>query len=148
MQIKSEIMDRPRDITAFKQDAAAMFERLKTERLSDTPTDIWRSKLRRGGLMEADYIRSCLNVTGEPIPEAFNAAIEKWNTLQTWERLLGLKTKFIHSTPSRFADTINIETLSERQDELEKTVKAMTQSFFDGIDGSAEREAAPIVWKN
>jgi len=148
MQIKSEIMARPRDITAFKQDAAAMFERLKTERLSDTPTNIWRSKLRRGGLMEADYIRSCLNVTGESAPEVFSAAIERWNTLQTWERLLGLKTKPIHSTPSRFADTIDIKTLRSRQDELEKTVKHVTQSFFEGIDASTEREAAPIVWKN
>jgi len=95
MRIKSEIFSRPRNIRAFKLDAVHMFKRLKSERLTETPPDIWRSKLRFGGLMEADYIRSCLQVTGQALPPSLTAAIDQWNTLQTWERLLGLKARLI-----------------------------------------------------
>ena len=148
MQIKSDILSRPRDLEAFKQDAFAMFERLKSERLSETNTDIWRSKLRRGGLMEADYMRSCLHVAGLSLPPDFLAAIDDWNTLQTWERLLGLKSKPIDKTPARFADPINLKSLKKRQAKLEKTVKNVTLSFFKGVELDSRHESAPIVWKN
>ena len=148
MRIKSEIFSRPRDIKAFKLDALHMFNRLKSERLIETPPDIWRSKLRYGGLMEADYIRSCLEVTGQAPPPSLTVAIDEWNTLQIWERLLGLKASPIKSTPSRFADLINIKSLKSRQAKLEKTVRSLTQTFFVGIESSPSHDTAPIVWKN
>ena len=148
MQIKTEILARPRDLMAFKQDAWTMFERLKSERLTETPTDIWRIKLRRGGLMEADYVRSCLQVAGLPLPSEMGPAIEDWNTLQTWERLLGLKAKPIIETPSRFAEVIDIKGLKRRQTKLEKMIKGVTASFFEDVNSDSTREPAPIVWKN
>ena len=147
MRIKLEILARPRDQIAFKRDAHAMFDRLKSERLAETPPDIWRSKLRRGGLMEADYMRSCLQVADLPLPPDLTAAIESWNRLQAWERLLGLKTKPLASTPLRFADAIGIKDLQGQQSELETAVKTVTNSFFDGVDTHALPDPAPIVWK-
>ena len=148
MQMKSEIMGRPRDLMAFKIDAYTMFERLSAERLIEMPTDIWASKLRRGGLMEADYVRSCLHVTGEQLPFDLEDASNDWNTLVAWERLLGLTAKSIEETPSRFAKTIGVTALKSHQDKLEKTVKTETERFFEGLDRDSKLEPAPIVWKN
>ncbi len=148
MRIKSEIFARPRDKTVFKQDALHMFERLKAERLTDTPTDIWRSKLRYGGLMEADYIRSCLMVAEEQQPPELLDTIDKWDTLQIWERLLGLRAKSISSTPERFATPINLKGLKHTQATLQKAVKTVTYSFFEATQNDRARDAAPIVWKN
>lgn len=148
MQIKSDIFARPRDLTAFAEDAFAMFQRLKSERLVKTPPDIWRSKLRLGGLMEADYIRSCLAVIGQEAPSEFISAIADWNTLQTWERLLDLKGKPIKATPSRFAETIGIDMLEGRHTALEISVKNVTESIFEEAQKSPPRDPAPIMWKN
>ena len=124
-----------------------MFERLKSERLIETKKEIWRSKLRRGGLMEADYMRSCLIVTGAALSADFETAIEDWNELQSWERLLGLKTKPIKSTPKRFAQNIGVKTLKRRQEKLEKTVKEVTRTFFKDVDPDNIPAPASIVWK-
>lgn len=147
MRIKSEIFARPRDITAFKQDAFAMFERLKSERLIDTPTDIWRSKLRRGGLMEADYLRACLTVVNLPVPAAFNAAIDDWNTLQTWERLLGLYAKHHSQTPQRFANKIPVNQLREQHHALETEVRLHTSQFFSSLEKGSRNKSGSIAWK-
>ena len=147
MRVKSEIFAKQRDIPAFKKDAYAMFERLKSERLIETEKEIWRSKLRRGGLMEADYMRSCLIVTGAALSADFETAIEDWNELQSWERLLGLKTKPIKSTPKRFAQNIGVKTLKRRQEKLEKTVKEVTRTFFKDVDPDNIPAPASIVWK-
>lgn len=148
MRVKSKILSRPRNLEAFKQDALAMFDRLKSDRLSETPTDIWRSKLRRGGLMEADYMRSCLHVAGQPLPTEMAAAIDALNTLQTWERLLGLKGKSIKLTPPRFAEAIGIKDLKHNHTKLEKTLKGITHTFFENVNEDTKPEPAPIMWKN
>jgi glutamate-ammonia-ligase adenylyltransferase len=148
MRIKSDIFARPRDIRAFKQDAFAMLTRLRSERLIETDTDVWRCKLRRGGLMGADYLRSCLAVTRTPITLEFESALAVWNGLQSWERLLGLTGKPIAATPLRFADSLGLKTLKNRQSKLEKTVKAATYNFFKDVDVENIPAAAPIVWTN
>ena len=147
MRLKSEIFARPRDIPSFKRDAFAMFERLKSERLIETDKNIWRSKLRRGGLMEADYMRSCLFVTNAPLSAEFEAANEDWNNLQSWERLLGLRGQPLKSTPARFAQAIGLKTLKRRQEKLEQTVKDVTQSFFKEVEPDNISAPSSIVWK-
>ena len=144
----SRIFARSRDITAFKKDALFMFNRLKSERLQDTSTKVWRSKLRRGGLMEADYIRSCLKLAGNSISNDLENAITDWNKLQNWERLLGLTSKPITETPARYSNAIGVKTLANRQNSLEKTVLSTTEAFFADINHDPNRPARPIVWKN
>jgi len=146
--ILEKIFARPRDIPTFKKDALFMFNRLKSERLQDTSIKIWRSKLRRGGLMEAGYIRSCLKLAGSPISKDLEASIADWNKLQNWERLLGLTAKPITETPARYANAISVKDLADRQNNLKKTVLSTTEAFFTDIDHDPNRPARPIVWKN
>jgi glutamate-ammonia-ligase adenylyltransferase len=148
MQIKSEILARPRDILAFKADAFAMYQRLSDERLEDTPPDMWRTKLRAGGLLTADYLRSCHVVSDQKPDIELRRAIEDWNALQMWERLLGLTGKTLAQTPDRFADIIDIATLAERQSKLEKTVGEAVKAFFKDVDGTPLQEPRPIMWKS
>ena len=128
--ILAKIFARPRNLPAFKQDALFMFERLKKERLREMPKNIWGTKLRRGGLMEADYIYNCLTISGERICDEFNVAIKDWDNLQIWERLLGLTGKRTSETPSRFRQAIQLDGLIETQEKLENKVQKVTDTFF------------------
>jgi len=146
--ILAKIFARQRDISTFTKDALFMFNRLKFERLQDTSAKLWRSKLRRGGLMEADYIRSCLKLAGGSISIDLENAIADWNKLQNWERLLGLTDKPITETPARYSNAIGIKNLASRQNTLEKTVLSITEAFFADIHHDPNRSTGPIVWKN
>jgi len=148
MKIKAEIFARPRDIQAFREDAFTMYHRLLDERIADTPPDVWRTKLRTGGLMAADYIRSCHIVSGHKPDIELRRAIEAWNALQMWERLLGLKGKSVNETPRRFAETINISTLAEHQMNLEKLVKRSVSAFFKDTENTPQTDPRPIMWKS
>ncbi len=148
MKIKADILTRPRDLGAFKADAYAMYQRLLEERIEDTPPDMWRTKLRTGGLMAADYIRSCHVVAGyEPDPKLLRA-IEDWNGLQMWERLLGLKGKPLDETPHRFADAVDLTTLKDRHLKLETTVQVVIDAFFRYVKTTPLQEPRPIMWKS
>lgn len=148
MKIKADILARPRDIQAFKEDAFAMYQRLLDERITDTPPDVWRTKLRTGGLMAADYMRSCHVVSGQEPDTDLRRAIGDWNALQMWERLLCLKGKPHNETPHRFADAVDLSTLAERQSELEKTVQRCVSEFFKDIDITPMPDPRPIMWKS
>ncbi len=144
----AKIFARQRNIPAFKKDALFMFNRLKSERLLDTSTKLWRSKLRHGGLMEADYMQSCLKLAGGLISKDLETAIADWNKLQNWERLLGLTAKPITETPARYSNAIDVKNLVDRQKTLEKTVRSVTEAFFADVNHDPNRPARPIVWKN
>jgi len=96
----------------------------------------------------ADYIRSCLKLTGSPISKDLETAIVDWNKLQNWERLLGLTAKPITETPARYSNAIGAKELANRQNTLEKTVLSITEAFFADINHEPNRPARPIVWKN
>ena len=148
MAIKSEIFARARDEHAFKTDAYAMFERLSSERLQDTPKDVWRTKLRTGGLMEADYMRSCLTVLGAPITPEHLESLETWNRLQIWERLFGLTGKSMKDTPQRFAKLIGASKLKKQHVRLESRIGTVTNKFFADIDRTEIVEPRAILWRN
>lgn len=148
MGIKAEIFDRPRNAEAFKTDAVAMLKRLRSDRMQPTQPDVWRTKLRNGGLMEADYMRSCLIVLDEEIPQTLVTATEKWNTLQIWERLLGLKGKNLSETPARFAKTIGADDLKRTQIALETSVGDVTSAFFSKTELPEQHDSKPILWEN
>jgi len=98
--------------------------------------------------MEADYIRSCLKLSGSSISENLEGAIEDWNKLQNWERLLGLTSKPITETPVRYSNAIGVKGLAAHQNTLEKTVLSIKEAFFADIHHDPNRPASPIVWKN
>ena len=148
MEIKAEVFARTRDETAFKEDAFAMFHRLSSERLQRTAPDIWRTKLRTGGLMEADYMRSCLAVLGEPLTTTHLESLETWNSLQIWERLLGLTGKPLDQTPPRFAELLGTRKLKKQQAKLEARISAVTENFFADIDKTEITDPRAILWRS
>ena len=98
--------------------------------------------------MAADYIRSCHAVSGYvPDPE-LHSVIKDWNDLQMWERLLGLKGKVVDDTPSRFAEAIDLPTLTDRQFQLEQKVNLSLSTFFKDVENAPLPDPRPIMWKN
>ena len=146
MKTKEEIFSRPRNQQAFKEDALAMHHRLSSERLKPSSPGTWRTKLRTNGLMEADYMRSCLSVLGQVPPSKFIKTIEDWNSLQIWERLLGLTDKDKTQTPSRFANAIDIHNFEKHQTALEGVVNLVKTEFFTGISAEYLPPVRPISW--
>ena len=148
IKIKDEIFSRPRHETAFKEDAFAMHQRLAAERLQNTSQEIWRSKLRTGGLMEADYMRSCLTVLGDTPTSDHVNNIAEWSRLQIWERLLGLTGKPLTETPSRFSSLIGTSDLKSQQLGMESNINEIRNEFFSEIDRTETVEPRAILWRN
>ena len=148
MKIKEEIFARPRDQAAFKQDAMTMYARLSEERLQDTPLDVWRTKLRANGLMTADYIRSCWAVLGAAPDQNLVDAIDDWNRLLTWERLLGMTKRPLSETPDAFAGAIDLPSLPSQHAQLEKSVKQSFDALFKNTGEPLSLDPRPIIWKN
>lgn len=115
-QIKQQILTRPRDASQLRIDARKMWLRITEHRLGDAPCNIMNSKLRVGGLMQAEYLASCLvlshhfdvgsdeknirlnsveldDLLAECLPsyglEELPEIIQFWRIQQLWERLLG-----------------------------------------------------------
>jgi len=147
MTIKNEILNRPRDIQAFKEDAWGMFARLSDERLEHVPPTQWNTKLRKGGLMTGDYIRSCFAVIGESSSPNFRDAIEAWETLQIWERLLGLTGRDVKDTPDRFSQQIDVTSLPHRQSALIDRINSEVSTFFKSLGEQVPPEPRPVLWK-
>ena len=146
MSVKSEILERPRHRLSFLADAKSMYGRILTERIEDTPTDIWRCKLRNGGLMQADFLLSCFDVMGETPPKNMAEASQEWKELQIWERLLGLKDKPVSETPTRFAERIPVSSLTDRVQTLEQLIQTSAVNLFSEVKTDNLPNPAPIIW--
>jgi len=108
--IKYGVVSTPRDQDQLRRDALKMWHRIAEHRLVDTPVQYMNSKLRLGGLMQAEYLAACVilengvrygaesadfdtmlrallpNTGLEELPEI----IQFWRIQQLWERLLGM----------------------------------------------------------
>ncbi len=146
MAIKDEILKRPRNVRAFKEDAFAMFRKLSEERLTVTSNNIWNTKLRRGGLMEADYLTSCFSVIGEVAPRDLDTAVAFWNATIIWERLLGLTGQNVSKTPTRFSDKIKVLQPPKKWKTLEADTQAMTAHFFKHQTLSKTPMLRSVLW--
>ena len=58
--IKRQVIKTPRDQDQFMRDALKMWDRVATHRISASSVDVMNSKLSVGGLMQAEYLASCL----------------------------------------------------------------------------------------
>lgn len=148
MAIKADVLTRPRDDDAFKADALLMFNRLTKERLKPTEANVWRTKLRRGGLMESDYLNSCFQVLGQTPPPALVAAMENWNAAVIWERLLGLTGKLLSETPARFTKPIHISELPTRWARQDKAITTLTDAFFKDQIGHKSPPSRSVIWRD
>ena len=148
MALKARILTRPRQAEAFIRDAHSMYGRLRTERIIVTPPETWRSKLREGGLMQADFLLSSFAVLDEPAPAGLSEAAEAWRRLQVWERLLGLTGRKIDNTPDRYADAIGCKGLQQRVEALEKDVIHAADALFADVAAGQYPDPRPVIWEN
>ena len=159
-QIKRNVITKPRDLKQFKYDAYKMWQRLCEHRIVDVPLDQVQNKLRQGGLMQAEYIASCLilqqgvgldassvdfetllaQTSGSDLAEV----IQFWRIQQIYERLFGLSDQSIESLDSQFQQRLfehsQVKSLSELLDKKQHCIKLVedkTTDFFADVDLSA-----------
>ena len=67
--IKRQVIKTPRDENQFMRDALKMWNRVATHRISASSVDVMNSKLSVGGLMQAEYLASCLVIKNRQMIE-------------------------------------------------------------------------------
>ena len=134
----ADILSRPRDADQLHADAHYMWGKLEAERIRDVPPDRWGTKLRRGGLMQADFWGAVDVLRGGSGAAELQVA---WTALLYWERLLGLTGRTVAEVPERYADVMP-NGIAERQAALEAEVATLTARAPEG-DAETMR---PVAW--
>jgi glutamate-ammonia-ligase adenylyltransferase len=120
--IRQRLLVQPRDYQQFINDAWKMLSRIRDQRIAEVTADSLSVKLRRGGLMEADYLSACIAIVQIPqqpdwaaldysqLLEAISnntrytelsAIVQFWRHLQVWVRLLNLETSQVSDFPAQ-----------------------------------------------
>lgn len=137
--VLSDTLTRPRDQEQLISDAHYMWGKIADERIRDVPPDRFDTKLRRGGLMMADFWDAVAVLTGE---ERLIDAREAWTELIYWERLLGLTGAPIESVPERYAARFP-DALPELQSALQNRVISAVADYPTPALGET---MVPIRW--
>ncbi len=152
MKAREDILVRPRDTQQFLMDAKSMWEMIKTQRVGDTPWDHFNSKLRPGGLMQAEYTENCYRLLGREAQD-LKASIMFWSDLQLWERLLGLTGKPFSNIPNFYLNTLlaqfgvtSLSALSKLQARHAKTVLANYNAILNAVELPQHYESTRIIW--
>ena len=142
--IRQRLLVQPRDHQQFINDAWKMLSRIRDQRTTKVAVDSLSIKLRRGGLMEADYLTACIAILHIPqqpewaaldypqlleaiadntsFPE-LNEIVNFWRHLQVWVRLLNLEAATLSDFPAQelgcFLDDLG---LSNQQHLREKMI--------------------------
>ncbi len=123
MAIRREVLTRSRSPEQWRMDTNRMLMRLREQRIRSPGDDTVATKLRPGGLMETEYLISsaalhyccdrpeyaeldyvelvCSLAKEIGLPELPDI-LGFWQTLQLWERLLGLEGTQVEAIPKRF----------------------------------------------
>ena len=149
-----DILTKPRDETQFLQDAQIMWRRIDEQRIIETPHDQFNSKLRPGGLMQAQYIQACRKVLGLSSNFELENAIKFWQYQQVWERLLGLKLQSFDKVAERFkggvfkenGESLSVSDYVKRSAVHAKFVEANMRDMFDKIPAPETKDGRPVLW--
>ncbi len=121
-KIRQRLLAQPRDHQQFINDAWKMLDRIRDQRIAEVADDSLSVKLRRGGLMEADYLTACIAI--QEIPEhpdwaaldysqlleaisndtcyaELSVIVQFWRHVQVWVRLLNLETLQLSDFPAQ-----------------------------------------------
>jgi len=118
-EIKAQLIRQARDQGQLINDAQKMWHRIAEHRVKPIGQDFMFSKLREGGLMQAEYLAACLILqVGHSLPTSsvefddllasiegstqLVEAIQFWRCQQLWERLLGKSEQTLESLPSEY----------------------------------------------
>ncbi len=124
-QIKAELIQRPRDHQQLVFDAQKMWHRIAEHRVKPLGPELMFSKLRQGGLMQAEYLAACMILeAGDRLPVSnldfdsllaqaeqtknggesltLTKVIQFWRIQQLWERLLGKSEQALDTLPKEY----------------------------------------------
>ena len=154
--VKTELLQNKRDCQQSLNDMLKMYKRIEEHRIKSTSARVFNTKLRAGGLMQAEYLAACLvlarinNTT--IVPSKFEAqlkgvlrqhevdlpkVIQSWRILQLWERLLGLNAKRFEDVPYKYQSILfehlsvsSFDELARQQAYNENIVVTIASEFF------------------
>jgi len=152
INIRDNILTVPRDEDQLLKDAKSMWQLIKTQRIEDTPKTHFNSKLRPGGLMQAEYTENCYRLLGRPA-DGLKDSILFWSNLQLWERLLGLTGQPLETVPNFYKAHLlkqfNVKTfkgITALQTQHAKTVLTAYDTLFSSTTLPANYESTRILW--
>ena len=161
-QIKSSLIGQQRDALQLSYDAQKMWQRIAEHRVKAVSVDIMFSKLREGGLMQAEYLAACEVLThghsltaDSPDFDVLLAQIDSnsqlseiiqfWRIQQLWERLLGNTDQPVNSMPKPYLELLlkqsgvsTLEELLEKKEKYASFVEQRMQQLFIEYETSAE----------
>lgn len=154
--IKANLISRTRDPQQLRCDAQKMWQRIAEHRVKTVGPEQMFSKLREGGLMQAEYLAACMILqNGHAMPvssvefdallshvdlsENLAEIIQFWRIQQLWERLLGHTEQALSSLPQEYAERLcqqsgvdSIDALIVKKQAYASKVESLMEAFFDG----------------
>ena len=130
-----------------------MWQRISDQRISETPQSVFNSKLRTGGLMQAEYSQACGLILGQDT-SPLAGPISFWSHTQLWERLLGMTGKPIDDIPAFYQDNMlaqftgqTVSSIIEQQSKNSQiTLQYFENNFARPQDIKAEEHR--IIWED
>lgn len=159
--IKRQIVARERNQDQLKRDALKMWRRITQHRVTDSPIQEMNSKLRVGGLMQAEYLAACLilkhaasvkldsveldSMLSAVLPKAgfeeLPEIIQFWRIQQLWERLLGMSGHALSSMRDQYFSRLlghsgvsSMDELLSKKKRYANLVENGMNEFFDGLE--------------
>ncbi len=149
---RKEVLAMPRDKEQFLKDAKSMWELIESQRVTETPLDHFNSKLRPGGLMQAEYTQNCYRLLGLET-QILDANILFWSNLQLWERLLGLTSHPLTDIPNFYKENVlaqfkakDMSAIATLQYKHAKAVLSAYDTLFSKITLPQNYESSRILW--
>lgn len=161
-QVKAQVVGRTRDQAQLLKDAHKMWSRISQHRVKDVAADVLFSKLRPGGLMQAEYLAACQVLSKEVCTSEIGFAallkqvdsegqlaesISFWQTLQIWERLLGLEEQPIAAVAEPYKEHLcahlgidSFAEIAELQKIYAQRVLSLETAFFTDLPNTWDAE--------
>ncbi len=154
-KIRQRVLIQPRDYQQFINDAWKMLSRIRDQRISESTDDSLSVKLRRGGLMETDYLSACIAIQQIPqhpewatldysqLLEAISnhtdyrelsEIVQFWRDLQVWVRLLNLETAKLSDFPAQELSFFLADSGLASAEQLREKINSSAQIIDDYID--------------
>ncbi len=175
-EIKASLLQTPRDPLQLSHDAQKMWQRIAEHRVKSSAPELMFSKLREGGLMQAEYLAACLILQAEHSgmasetefdqllseledSEKLAEVIQFWRIQQLWERLLGKSEQALDTLPEpylkRLLDHSSVATLAElinkKKDYSDYVIRRMDRLFNANRLDSEQLEnwlETKVTWTN
>ncbi len=153
-KIKAQLVSQPRDQAQLLHDSQKMWCRIAEHRVKPVGPEMMFSKLREGGLMQAEYLAACLILEAGGELDVSNLAFDEllaqidesqmlidiiqfWRIQQLWERLLGKSEQPLESLPSEYlarllqqSEVSSIDQLVAKKREYSTYIEQRMEALF------------------